>query len=65
MAKKKCKCKGKDRCEKCFTFGSYYVTGELTKKQLAMICEMVEKGINVYHLFGKPGGGGCPPGGCG
>jgi hypothetical protein len=62
MAKKKCKCKGKDKCDKCFKFGSYYLTGAPSKKQLKMICEMVENGINVYHLQGKPGG--CPPGGC-
>ena len=62
MAKKKCKCKKEEKCEKCFHFGSYYFTGEASKKQLKMICEMTEKGINVYHLFGKPGG--CPVGGC-
>jgi len=62
MAQKKCKCKGKKKCDKCFHFGSYYFTGKASKKQLKMICEMTEKGINVYHLFGKPGG--CPPGGC-
>jgi hypothetical protein len=62
--KKKCKCKkhGKKDCPKCFQFGSYYFTGAAGKKQLKMICEMVEKGINVYHLNGKPGG--CPIGGC-
>ena len=65
MAKeKKRKCKKKEKCDKCFHFGSYYFTGEASKKQLKMICEMTEKGINVYHLFGKPNGGGCPPGGC-
>lgn len=65
MAKdKKCKCKkhGKKECPKCFHFGSYYLTGRPTKKQLKMICHMVENGINVYHLQGKPGG--CPTGGC-
>lgn len=64
---KKCKCKkhGKKQCDKCFHFGTYYIIGNDNpdKKLKKMICEMTEKGINVYHFFsGKPGS--CPPGGC-
>lgn len=54
MAKKKKK--------KIIPFGKYYYQGDLTKKQMKMICEMVEEGITVYHQFGKPSG--CGPGGC-
>ena len=62
MSKKKCNCKKDKKCPKCFKFGSYYFAGHATKKQLKMMCEMAEEGINIYHLSGKPGG--CPPGGC-
>ncbi len=67
MSKKKCKCKKKEKCPKCFHFGTYYIVGldqeGMTKKMRKMICHMTEEGMNVYHFFsGKPGG--CPPGGC-
>lgn len=48
--------------KKVIPFGKYYYQGELTKKQMKMICEMVEEGITVYHQFGKPSG--CGSGGC-
>lgn len=34
MSKKKCKCKGKEKCDKCFHFGSYYFTGKQAKFQI-------------------------------
>ena len=56
MAKKKKK--------EVIPFGTYYSQGELTKKEMKMICDLLKSGVKVYHQFGKPSGGGCPPGGC-
>lgn len=65
MSKKKCKCKDGKKCQKCFKLGAYYFAGHATKKQLKMMCEMIEEGIHVYHLSGKPNGCGTPGHPCG